>query len=330
MRRAILLVAAVNGVLASPVPEEMLGVSADPPSGIGTGVTIAIAPPGKLPKGCYTSWSGANFGIAAVPIGKGRAVDMEDGAPVGSATAPEVPNFSLSDTSLPAGDAFPARADGLLDLDLDFPEPTAAPTVLKFLESHKAQAAGAPAAAPEEDVTVTRKTTRTHTRTVTLNSASPIAPPAASPTGVDLTGLKTIKAAQLYQIGDGQVQAPPKLTEIALKPKATPSSGGAAPTPFAPLPSSAPRISQIFDGQIQAPTVGVGAGPPKPAASPAGEMSGHGGHMKRQQTTAGAGVMGGYGCRNKDGSTLELSLKNGILKDKRQWTGYIADNRQFQ
>lgn len=344
MRKTLLLVAAVNGAVANPVPEQIVGVKADPPHGIGTGVTIAIAPPGGIPKGCYNSWNGKPFGIAAVPIPKGKSNNAHT-----TQSEAALPTFTLPKSS-------PSAKKNVVD-DLDLPAVTSAPALAgsRLIEIAAAAEAG-------EDVTITRRTTRTHTRTVTINSVTP-SPAQATP--VNLAGKKTIKAAQLYQIADGQIQAPKKVSDIELKPKPT-ASAGPSPTPFAPLPKNAPRISQIGDGQIQAPTV-AGAKPavaspsaavpkpavmpkaeakpaaapaplaapavaPAPAASPAGAapMAGmsHGGHTKRQAT--GGAIMGGYGCNNKDGSTLTLTLKNGVLKDKREWTGYIADNRQFQ
>jgi hypothetical protein len=79
---------------------------------------------------------------------------------------------------------------------------------------------------------------------------------------------------------------------------------GSSPTqPSVATPPSAnrrPRISEIPDGQIQSPV------------------------QKRQ--APGADIL--VGCKAKD--SLTLTLVNGVLKDNKGRTGYIASNRQFQ
>jgi hypothetical protein len=75
---------------------------------------------------------------------------------------------------------------------------------------------------------------------------------------------------------------------------------GSPTQPSLETPPSKPRISQISDGQIQAPV------------------------WKRQ--APGADIL--IGC-SKD-NILTLTLQDGVLKDNKGRIGYIASNRQLQ
>lgn len=333
MRKSWLIVGALSSVIANPLPAEK---QQNPPSGIGTGVTIAIAPPGGSPSGCVTDYKG-HFAIAAINVTSYKQFDVQGGK--GDLKDGGMDNMAGMEAS-PVGKGKAAKA--------------AAPTpkvtgVARLLNVNKA--------AQEEDITITVRSTRTHTRTVTVQSnlgkgkpavavPKPTPAPAPVPVAEAPSSFKAggkVKAAVLYQIGDGQVQAPVKPVAIPLPAPQTSNSA------FAPIASDAPKISQIGDGQIQAPTgtpkaakAGSGAAPkgpsggsspkgpaaagpdlsgPPPAGGSMAGMSGHGGHMKR------AANKPSY-CAG--GKPVKLTLTGGILKDQDGRTGYIADNRQFQ
>jgi len=310
MRRTWLIAGVLNGVLGSPIPDE---AGQKPPSGVGTGVTIAIAPPGGSPPGCVSNWNG-DFGIAAINISTFNQFFDND------LQVPANPGKMGSAGNLNLGSFWEAPSP-----DQALVAPTAQITnMAKFIN------AKAPA---DLDSTITVKSTRTHTRTVTVQSN--IRPKAASvaptpqPTrdsSADYKAGGKVKAAVLYQIGDGQVQAPIKPAPIPLAPKKTPDA-------FAPLPTGAPRVSQIGDGQIQAPTgkparlpapsgpAPKGPAPKGPAAGPPSMngMASMPGMMKRAANYCTGGS-----------KPVRMKLSNGILKDQNGRTGYIADNRQFQ
>jgi hypothetical protein len=417
------------------------------PDGIGTGVTIAIAPPGGIPSGCAAAWNGSPFGIAAVNIASNRRADVDtDATPTGGAydaygaydgydasdataafmsptvaasrsradsrskatsksggykgTAAATSAASLSAAYSAAYAAFsgapsPAAGEDSFDeasLSAAFAALSAAPEAMPrpahpgmamddmdaldmeaFPSSPKGAADSFPehmkfvkevvraGADSEPDTTITVRSTRTHTRTVTVKSNTPAPKATAQPLSpVDLSGKPSIKVGIIYQIEDGQVQAPIKQTPVQVShaaPAPGPGATGKPHTPSAPMtagsspsphgaggypsggyggssPSSGspplgsypsygsgkppgsptqpslatppsrttqkPRISEISDGQIQAPV------------------------QKRQ--APGADVL--IGC--KTNSILTLTLTNGVLKDNKGRTGYIASNRQLQ
>jgi hypothetical protein len=316
MRRTALLLGALSCVFANPVDKN----NAQPPSGIGTGVTALIAPPGGSPPGCITNFNG-DFGIAAVNISTFKEFfDADMSAP--AAGVPHLGRLTynmLMDNQANGGFAPPARVV----------ETVQAPKV-----TGKAKLLNVGKAPSDDDETVTVRSTRTHTRTVTMRASkgpkpailTPSKPtPQAAPgvgagpvaeagAGEYKAGGK-IKAAIMYQISDGQVQAPLKPAPIPL-PAPKPTSG-----PFAPLAPDAPgRISQIGDGQIQAPTgkpARVVSGPAPKGAAPKGGMDNMA--MRKRAANFCAG-----------GKPVKMKLTDGVLKDSTGRTGYVADNRQFQ
>jgi hypothetical protein len=93
-------------------------------------------------------------------------------------------------------------------------------------------------------------------------------------------------------------------------------------------------VSQISDGQIQAPVLpaelpAVASAAPKPAAAPMADHAGMAGmsgmRMFKRQTPGGAQLVT---CKTP--GTLQISLADGVLKDDKGRTGYIASNYQFQ
>ena len=308
MKRTVLLLAVARVALSTPVPQQA-------PSGIGTGVTIAIAPPGGAPSGCAVAWKGAPFGIAAANITTGRRADVdteaepfgaasslegssgsEDGyypeeysqegysqegyspdeygpdesygaaapAPLGAGSparaTPAKPTAARATSAKPtAARATPAAAAAAPEAEaepdmagmpgmpmgdlatmideVDMPEMTPAPGQNKMVSG--IARAGADA---EPDSTITVRSTRTHTRTVTVKSNTPAPPPpmATELPPSDLQGKPSIKLGIIYQIEDGQIQAPEKHTPVQIS-IAQPAPGpGATATPSKPkAPSTA-------------------------------------------------------------------------------------------
>ena len=136
---------------------------------------------------------------------------------------------------------------------------------------------------------------------------------------------------QVSQIGDGQIQAPAKSAAI------TPiSSSTQLPAPTGGL------VSQIGDGQVQG-SLHTAAITPAPQASstangriitstaieasPASTSSIEAPSFIPSSNSTSASSKY-FTCRTS--STLEMTLKGGILKDRFGRTGYIASNYQFQ
>lgn len=133
-------------------------------------------------------------------------------------------------------------------------------------------------------------------RTTTTSTATiTVSPGPAQPTQGSWT--KTVYGATVNQAPNGQVQIVQTPVPIILQ-----SKGPAQPTPLAPLPASIPRVTQAANGQVQA-----------------------GREPKAAQAKIGTRAIGG-----DQGVILELSLANGMLKDKQGKTGYISAARQFQ
>jgi len=107
------------------------------------------------------------------------------------------------------------------------------------------------------------------------------------------------------QIADGQIQA-----------------SGAAGTP----------VTQIGDGQVQAatPVTAIGDGQVQAGATTLATMTRSAG-MSTGTSAGGYAMLAGapQACASTEG-VLKLTLDNGILKDDKGRTGYIAANSQFQ
>jgi hypothetical protein len=119
-------------------------------------------------------------------------------------------------------------------------------------------------------------------------------------------GMNTVTMTPLSQITDGPVQGPKTATYIAV----SVMSDGQLQAPM--LPTTA--VSVKPEGQPQAPTASASAVSTKPEVRP--------------RALARSAPDGLVACRTS--SSLEISLKNGILTDSAGRTGYIASNYQFQ
>ena len=140
----------------------------------------------------------------------------------------------------------------------------------------------------------------------------------------------TVTMAPVGQISDGQIQAHPTSTG---KPISQISDG----QPQAPK-STGTAISQVSDGQPQAPTATksgittISDGQPQaPTSTKTGVST-----ISDNQPQAPTGTGSSSGAQStvmvacRTNSTLELSINNGVLKDNKGRTGYIAANYQFQ
>ena len=126
-------------------------------------------------------------------------------------------------------------------------------------------------------------------------------------------GMHTMTMMPVSQISDGQVQAPP--TMVTMAPVTVISDGQPqAPVVSVPVPrnsdghpqaSNATPVPRTPDAQLQTSTASGSA--PAAASSPATNL---------------------VACRTE--GTLKLTLTDGILKDARGRTGYIASNFQLQ
>ena len=127
--------------------------------------------------------------------------------------------------------------------------------------------------------------------------------------------------APVTVISDGQPQAP---TMHLTAPAVSQISDAQPQVPTA----KASAVSQISDAQPQAPTATTSAvsqktdaQPQAPTSAPAASPSASG-----SSSSSNGPVM--VACASS--STLELTLANGVLKDAKGRTGYIAANYQFQ
>jgi hypothetical protein len=223
MKRHVVLLALIASAIASPLAETATNagkglVATSTERGIGTGVTEKISPPGGPPPKCIIAYNG-KFGIAVQNITAKRNDVVPAAAPVAVPVPTQVkPALAPAETTPPS------------------------------------PAAVGPDSPPDVGGVITKQSTRTHTRTVTVRRT--------------VVG-QEVKASvyMISQIGDGQIQAP---TAPTLLQRTT--FGAAVPTPAAATPASPKTVgsglvSEIGDGQIQAPK--PAAASPKPtAASP--------------------------------------------------------------
>jgi Yeast PIR protein repeat len=158
-------------------------------------------------------------------------------------------------------------------------------------------------------------------------------------------GMHTMTMMPISQIGDGQVQAPTKVTmaPVTVISDGQPQAPVVTAAPVSQIPDGQPQattaapVSQISDGQPQASTAApvsqVSDGQPQAStATPVTQIS----DAQLQASTASGPAPASsnspgtslVACRSS--GTLELTLKDGILKDAQGRTGYIASNFQFQ
>ncbi|KAL9597120.1 MAG: hypothetical protein Q9219_005342 [cf. Caloplaca sp. 3 TL-2023] len=115
------------------------------------------------------------------------------------------------------------------------------------------------------------------------------------------------------QLPDGQLQAPAATTTYA---PVTVIADGQPQVPTLPPPTStAAPVTQATDAQPQAPSNTAPASAPASTATP-------------QPSPSSSRSVTNVACATED--TLALTLADGVLKDAKGRTGYIASNFQFQ
>lgn len=291
MKRHALVFALVAAAIASPLAETPTKAPVGPPAaattperGIGSGVTEKIAPPGPPPPKCNVAYNG-KFGIAVQNITMNRQNVVPAASPAILPVPTQVrPGLAPAETTPPP----------LADVGPDSPPPP-----------------------PDEGIAITKQSTRTHTRTVTVRRT--------------VVGQEMRQSVYMIsQIGDGQIQAP--TTPIVLQ-----RTIFAAPLPAAATPGSPKTVgsgtgsglvSEIGDGQIQAPKPAVAPPAAPPAAAPPAAMPPMAGmNMKRDAPPENPATQF-VACMTP--GTLSMTLADGVLKDDKGRTGYIASNYQFQ
>lgn len=143
-------------------------------------------------------------------------------------------------------------------------------------------------------------------------------------------GMHTVTMMPVTQISDGQIQA----TKVTYMPVTVISDG----QPQAPTAPAVTAVSTISDGQPQAPTATATAvstisdhQPQAPTSTETGVSTIS--DSQPQAPTASASSTAAPSTEMvacKTNSTLEITLKGGILTDSAGRTGYIAANYQFQ
>lgn len=161
--------------------------------------------------------------------------------------------------------------------------------------------------------------TRTHTNTVTVRRT--------------VVGQEMKQSVYLIsQIGDGQIQAPTAPTVLQRTTNVAPPAGV---TPDSPKTAAGDLVSEIGDGQIQAPkpATTTPASEPKGAANAPPAVAAmsptEGMNVKREALVPPENPATQFvACATK--GTLTMTLAEGVLKDDKGRTGYIASNYQFQ
>ena len=134
-------------------------------------------------------------------------------------------------------------------------------------------------------------------------------------------GMHTMLMLPVKQIGDGQIQA--QTTTYA---PVTIISDGQPQAPIIPTPTTtASPVTEATDAQPQAPTTA----PPAPVVTSATSTSVPATSVAPSAPEASStGGVAMVACASE--GTLALTLADGILKDAKGRTGYIASNFQFQ
>lgn len=126
------------------------------------------------------------------------------------------------------------------------------------------------------------------------------------------------------QIGDGQIQVSAATMTYA---PVTVISDGQPQAPTLPAPSStATPVSQISDAQPQAPTAAVSS--PAVTSAPQASAPSRSDPSSGPQPSPSSSSVTNVACETE--GTLEITLADGVLKDAKGRTGYIASNFQFQ
>jgi hypothetical protein len=317
------------------------------------GVTSAVAPKGSAPPGCLPSAAGT-FGIAVLNIStaakhKRQVSTISEYVPLINPTyetatdvfvsgQPQAPTAAavstISDGQPQAPKSSAAAVSTISDGQPQAPKTTLAPvTTISDGQPQAPKTTLAPVTTisdgqPQAPQTTTKMATMGHISQIT--------------DGQIQAGLHTLTMMPVSQISDGQPQGPKTVTYMPV----SVISDGQPQAPKLPTKTACPAsqisdgqpqactstatanpVSTISDGQPQAPTTKVTTAvsvktegqPQAPTAASAATSSAPAPSGTPYELVA---------CRT--GSTLSISLSNGILTDSVGRTGYIAANYQFQ
>lgn len=344
MKRQVVFLALIVSAIASPLAEtatrakkEVVATTTE--RGVGTGVTEKIAPSGGPPPACRLAYNG-KFGIAAMNITNRRmdVVARPVSVPVQHQVKPALAPAETTPAAVKPSDEF-----GVLTMQKTSTH-TRTVTVRRTVVGQEIKAS-VYMISQIGDGQIQAPTSHTLLDRTTFGAAAP--PPAAS-TGRLVT-----------QIGDGQIQAPKSAAApaaasskpavappaaappAAAPPKASPPSAAAPPAaapPKASPPSAAPPAAMDPMAGMDMSSKPAAAAAPfafpglGSAPEPAQEMSGMSGmsgmNMKEKRQNSPEEGTTLWACQTP--GTLSLTLQDGVLKDDKGRTGYIASNYQFQ
>lgn len=290
LKYSLALLAAIAAVEASPFPQA---------------VTAAISPSSPAPSGCLPTFTGS-FGIVNVNVtatsgaAGGQATQNPDGQPGAGSTL----SGAVKQTSdgQPQGGVTAVPVSVISDGQIQ--AGTKTQMMMPVTQINDGQIQGPTVVVlPASQISDGQPQVAPQPKTTAISQISDGQPQAAT-------------AQPVSQISDGQPQA------ATAKPVSQISDGQ-------PQAATATPASQISDGQPQAPAA-TGASQ-KPDGQP-NVATGAGQAGDGQPTGAASGSSSGSTsfafCQTDN--TLALTLSNGILKDAKGRTGYIASNFQFQ
>lgn len=341
-------------------------VRASPLLNIRQGVTSAITPTAPAPSGCTGVYS-ATFGIAAMNISsssapkKRQVTTLSDGQPQAN-TVSAVPITTISDGQPQASTTQTIHTMAPITQISDG-QPQQGPHTLTMMPV--SQISDGQVQNPTVTLAPVTVISDGQPQNPVISTIPPVSqisdgqPQAPKSTGTPITQISDGQpqapkstGTPISQISDGQPQAPKStgtpITQIsdgqpqAPKSTGTPISQISDGQPQAPKSTGTP-ISQISDGQPQNPTATQtpvsqkSDGQPNAPSSTLATVPGVSSISDTQPRSSSSAVSSAapagpstvmVACRSN--STLELSINNGVLKDNKGRTGYIASNYQFQ
>lgn len=263
------------------------------------GVTALVSAPGSAPSGCSASLSGT-FGIQIVTtsstaaLKKRQVTQITDGQIQATSAAAAKPVTQITDGQIQAATSAAAAVPVTQITDGQIQAATSAAKPVTQISDGQIQAPTSTAAAGFVTVTVTKNNC----------VASPI-------TQISDGQIQAPMATPVTQITDGQIQAPATSSAATAIPVTQISDGQIQATSA----KTGTAVTQITDGQIQAATTLTTSVKTSAAAG---------------TSAAGFAVLSGAAQACATSGTLEITLKNGVLTDSKNRTGYIAANSQFQ
>jgi hypothetical protein len=355
MKRQAVLLALIVSAIASPLAEtatksakkEFAATTTE--RGVGTGVTEKIAPAGGPPPACRLAYNG-KFGIAVMNITTHRKeVAAPEPAPVPVPSQVKPVLASAETTPLPPAAVGPSDEFGAITKQSTRTH-TRTVTVRRTVVGQEVKAS-VYMISQIRDGQVQAPTAHTLLSRTTFGAAAP--PPASA---TPAKPQSTVGSGLVTEIGDGQIQAPkPAAATAAASPKppaaAPPAAASPAPAPPAAAPPAAappaaappkaipppaaapPAAADPMAGMDMGPKPAAAAAPaafPGLGAPPMQEMSGMSGMSGMKEKRQGSPESGTQLVACQVANTLSMTLQDGVLKDAKGRTGYIASNYQFQ